>query len=91
MSRFLNDGISSKWSGHDPLALERARRRRSRAPDFCRSCALGKHRSVHTESGCTDNVGPEPFDYVCRCVQRGVPLRLIEVRALVSSASCDPE
>lgn len=91
MSGFKNDGISSKWSGHDVLAVERARRRRSRVPDFCLSCALGEHRSVHTEGGCTANVGPEPRDFVCRCVKPGPPLRLIEDRELAFAAAVDAE
>jgi len=88
-SGFRNDGISTKWSGHDALANERARRRRSRVPDLCPSCEVGKHRSVHAEGGCTANVGPEPLDYICRCVQPGAPLRLIEGRDLAFAAAAD--
>lgn len=90
MSGFRNDGISSKWNGHDPLALERARRRRSRVPDFCLSCALGRHSSVHTEAGCMATVAPEPLNYVCRCTRPGAPLRLIEEPGL-ALAMCDAD
>lgn len=62
-----NDGLYLKWRNHDYMLAFLARRRHLGIPSLCRRCARGWHNLDHDERGCTEIVGQEPNDYVCRC------------------------
>ena len=60
------DWIGRRWRDHTPKA---GRRKALAIPDLCPRCARGIHAYRHGDTGCTQRLAKEPYDYVCLCAK----------------------